>query len=164
MTTASEEKQRGQSRQSLLIAAFGTIIEWYDFSLYLYMAPILTRVFFGGDKRDPALTFSAVAASAIPEQFAAVGRFSGMAIGYRPRGIDHSGTPSSPKPSIRVPSYRFSSACSSFIASGSALTFAAAALNCSQNTRRCTHLTCHNLSLSFGRPKTPGQSVSMVPF
>ncbi len=33
-------------RSSLAIAAFSTVVEWYDFTLYLYLAPILARVFF----------------------------------------------------------------------------------------------------------------------
>ena len=36
------------SRTSLAIAAFSTIVEWYDFTLYLYFATVLSRVFFGG--------------------------------------------------------------------------------------------------------------------
>jgi MHS family proline/betaine transporter-like MFS transporter len=36
------------SRASLAIAAFSTIVEWYDFTLYLYFATVLSRVFFGG--------------------------------------------------------------------------------------------------------------------
>src|ERR1700755_3274850 len=35
-------------RHSLGIAAFSTVVEWYDFTLYLYFATILARVFFGG--------------------------------------------------------------------------------------------------------------------
>ncbi|MCA8831502.1 MFS transporter [Hymenobacter pini] len=35
------------SRASLLIAACSTIIEWYDFTLCLYFATVLSRVFFG---------------------------------------------------------------------------------------------------------------------
>ena len=35
------------SRTSLAIAAFSTVVEWYDFTLYLYLATILSRVFFG---------------------------------------------------------------------------------------------------------------------
>jgi MHS family proline/betaine transporter-like MFS transporter len=34
------------TRRSVRIAAFGTIVEWYDFSLYLYLTPVLSRVFF----------------------------------------------------------------------------------------------------------------------
>ncbi|EQA99979.1 hypothetical protein L485_13780 [Sphingobium baderi LL03] len=33
-------------RASLAIAAFSTIVEWYDFTLYLYLATVLSRVFF----------------------------------------------------------------------------------------------------------------------
>lgn len=36
------------SRRSLTVAAFSTIVEWYDFTLYLYFATVLSRVFFGG--------------------------------------------------------------------------------------------------------------------
>lgn len=39
---------QGVSRGSLAIAAFSTIVEWYDFTLYLYFATVLSRVFFGG--------------------------------------------------------------------------------------------------------------------
>ncbi len=39
---------KGISRSSLAIAAFSTIVEWYDFTLYLYFATVLSRVFFGG--------------------------------------------------------------------------------------------------------------------
>jgi MHS family proline/betaine transporter-like MFS transporter len=35
------------SRASLAIAAFSTIVEWYDFTLYLYFSTVLARVFFG---------------------------------------------------------------------------------------------------------------------
>lgn len=38
---------KGISRGSLAIAAFSTIVEWYDFTLYLYFATVLSRVFFG---------------------------------------------------------------------------------------------------------------------
>jgi MHS family proline/betaine transporter-like MFS transporter len=38
---------RPVSRGSLAIAAFSTIVEWYDFTLYLYFATVLARVFFG---------------------------------------------------------------------------------------------------------------------
>jgi MHS family proline/betaine transporter-like MFS transporter len=35
-------------RRSIAIAAFSTIVEWYDFTLYLYFSTVLSRVFFGG--------------------------------------------------------------------------------------------------------------------
>lgn len=34
--------------RSLAVAALSTIVEWYDFTLYLYFATVLSRVFFGG--------------------------------------------------------------------------------------------------------------------
>ncbi len=33
----------------MVVAALGTIIEWYDFSLYVFLAPIYARVFFPGE-------------------------------------------------------------------------------------------------------------------
>jgi len=33
----------------VVVAALGTIIEWYDFSLYIFLAPIYARVFFPGE-------------------------------------------------------------------------------------------------------------------
>lgn len=36
------------SRRSLAVAALSTMVEWYDFTLYLYFATVLSRVFFGG--------------------------------------------------------------------------------------------------------------------
>ncbi|TWB26059.1 MFS transporter [Nitrospirillum viridazoti] len=38
------------SRRSMAIAAFSTVVEWYDFTLYLYFAPIIARIFFGDGK------------------------------------------------------------------------------------------------------------------
>ena len=37
-------------RASVAIAAFSTIVEWYDFTLYLYFATVLSRVFFGSSQ------------------------------------------------------------------------------------------------------------------
>jgi MHS family proline/betaine transporter-like MFS transporter len=36
------------SRGSMAIAALSTVVEWYDFTLYLYLATLISRVFFGG--------------------------------------------------------------------------------------------------------------------
>ena len=36
------------SRRSMVIAGFSTVVEWYDFTLYLYFATVLSRVFLGG--------------------------------------------------------------------------------------------------------------------
>jgi MHS family proline/betaine transporter-like MFS transporter len=35
-------------RRSIAIAALSTVVEWYDFTLYLYFSTVLSRVFFGG--------------------------------------------------------------------------------------------------------------------
>lgn len=39
--------REGMSRASIAIAALSTVIEWYDFTLYLYFITTLARVFFG---------------------------------------------------------------------------------------------------------------------
>ena len=49
------------SRRSIGIAAFSTIVEWYDFTLYLYVATILSRVFFGGGARSLAAVLAGFA-------------------------------------------------------------------------------------------------------
>ena len=36
------------SRGSMIIAALSTVVEWYDFTLYLYFATVLARLFFPG--------------------------------------------------------------------------------------------------------------------
>lgn len=61
-THLPEAELRGTSRRSMIVAAAGTIIEWYDFSLYFYVAPVLTRVFFGGNEKSLILTFGVFAA------------------------------------------------------------------------------------------------------
>ena len=40
---------------SLAIAALSTVVEWYDFTLYLYFATVLSRVFYGGGQGSVAL-------------------------------------------------------------------------------------------------------------
>ncbi len=47
----------------MLVAAFGTVVEWYDFTLYLYLAPTLAIVFFGGDTNSLIWTFGVFAAA-----------------------------------------------------------------------------------------------------
>jgi MHS family proline/betaine transporter-like MFS transporter len=32
----------------MIVAALSTIVEWYDFTLFLYFATVLSHVFFGG--------------------------------------------------------------------------------------------------------------------
>lgn len=47
MTEAAALPLPNLSRSSLAIAAFSTIVEWYDFTLFLYFVTVLARVFFG---------------------------------------------------------------------------------------------------------------------
>ncbi len=39
--------ERTVHRRSVVIAALSTVVEWYDFTLYLYFSTVLARVFFG---------------------------------------------------------------------------------------------------------------------
>src|SRR3954471_13864236 len=49
------------SRASMAVAAFSTIVEWYDFTLYLYFATVLSRVFFGGGAKSLLITLGGFA-------------------------------------------------------------------------------------------------------
>src|SRR3954447_11893169 len=49
------------SRGSMAIAAMSTIVEWYDFTLYLYFATVLSRVFYGGGRGSLLLTLGGFA-------------------------------------------------------------------------------------------------------
>jgi len=49
------------SRGSKAIAALSTIVEWYDFTLYLYFATVLSRVFFGGGAKSLIVTLAGFA-------------------------------------------------------------------------------------------------------
>lgn len=51
------------SRASAAIAAISTIVEWYDFTLYLYFATTLSRVFFGGGTQSLGMTLGGFAIS-----------------------------------------------------------------------------------------------------
>ncbi len=44
----TDRPEKTVSRASIVIAAVSTIVEWYDFTLYLYFSTVLSRVFFGG--------------------------------------------------------------------------------------------------------------------
>jgi MFS transporter, MHS family, proline/betaine transporter len=46
---------------SLAVAAFSTIVEWYDFTLYLYFATVLARVFYGGGSGSLLVTLGGFA-------------------------------------------------------------------------------------------------------
>jgi MHS family proline/betaine transporter-like MFS transporter len=49
------------SRGSMAVAAVSTIVEWYDFTLYLYLATVLSRVFFGGGAASLVTTLAGFA-------------------------------------------------------------------------------------------------------
>lgn len=49
------------SRGSIAIAAFSTVVEWYDFTLYLYLVTVLSRVFFDGGKASILVTLAGFA-------------------------------------------------------------------------------------------------------
>src|ERR1041385_1603397 len=46
---------------SMAVAAFSTIVEWYDFTLYLYFATVLSRVFYGGGSTSLLITLGGFA-------------------------------------------------------------------------------------------------------
>jgi len=50
MTESALNMPRPVRRASVAIAAISTIVEWYDFTLYLYFATVLSRVFYGGGR------------------------------------------------------------------------------------------------------------------
>src|SRR6188768_3469293 len=49
------------SNKSIVVAALSTIVEWYDFTLYLYFATVLSRVFYGGGAQSLLVTLGGFA-------------------------------------------------------------------------------------------------------
>lgn len=47
----------------MIIAGLSTVVEWYDFTLYLYLATVLSRVFFGGGDEALLTTLAGFAMS-----------------------------------------------------------------------------------------------------
>lgn len=47
----------------MVIAGLSTVVEWYDFTLYLYLATVLSRVFFGGGEEALLVTLAGFAVS-----------------------------------------------------------------------------------------------------
>jgi MHS family proline/betaine transporter-like MFS transporter len=58
---AAAGADRGISRKSIAVAAFSTVVEWYDFTLYLYMVTLLSRIFYGGGAESLATTLAGFA-------------------------------------------------------------------------------------------------------
>ena len=59
--TNSQPPQKTMSRASIAVAAFSTVVEWYDFTLYLYFATVLSRVFFGAGEAALSITLATFA-------------------------------------------------------------------------------------------------------
>ena len=70
--TVTEPAHEPVSRGSIAIAALSTIVEWYDFTLYLYFATVLSRVFFSGDSTSLALTLGGFAIAYLMRPLGAV--------------------------------------------------------------------------------------------
>ena len=87
LTAASPTKPDGPAlpRKSIVVAALSTIVEWYDFTLYLFMATILSRVIFGGGADSLLATLALFAVSYLLRPVGALifGRF-GDRVGRRP--------------------------------------------------------------------------------
>src|SRR5699024_5898626 len=60
--TGEDRKRERGRRRSRFVAAFGTVVEWYDFSIFFYVATTLTVEFFG-DQTDSLLLTLGVGAA-----------------------------------------------------------------------------------------------------
>ena len=70
--TEVDTEHRPISRASLAIAAFSTIVEWYDFTLYLYFATVLARVFFGPGETSLLVTLGGFAVAYLMRPIGAI--------------------------------------------------------------------------------------------
>ncbi|WP_290003588.1 MFS transporter [Faucicola atlantae] len=62
-TIALSHSAKPVDKASLAVAALSTIVEWYDFTLYLYFASVLSRVFFGDTPQSLLVTLGGFAIS-----------------------------------------------------------------------------------------------------
>ncbi len=60
------------SRASMTIAAVSTVVEWYDFTLYLYFATVLSRVLLGGGASSLGVTLAGFGAAYLLRPLGAV--------------------------------------------------------------------------------------------
>ena len=67
---SSRQGPAGRVRSA--VAAFSTIVEWYDFTLYLYFATVLSRVFYGGGAGSLLLTLGGFAIAYLMRPLGAV--------------------------------------------------------------------------------------------
>jgi MFS transporter, MHS family, proline/betaine transporter len=72
MTLAGHHETPVLPARSLAVAAFSTIVEWYDFTLYLYFATVLARVFYGGGSGSLLLTLGGFAIAYLMRPLGAV--------------------------------------------------------------------------------------------
>src|SRR6476661_6720604 len=78
MQTASKMRRMSASQtpvlpsRSLGVAAFSTIVEWYDFTLYLYFATVLSRVFYGPGETSLLVTLGGFAIAYLMRPLGAV--------------------------------------------------------------------------------------------
>lgn len=72
MPETAAAAHREVSRGSTIIAAFSTIVEWYDFTLYLYFATVLSRVFFGGGAASLLTTLAGFAVAYLMRPLGAI--------------------------------------------------------------------------------------------
>jgi MHS family proline/betaine transporter-like MFS transporter len=70
--TKAQDGLRVLPRRSLTVAAFSTIVEWYDFTLYLYFATVLARVFYGGGRGSLLITLGGFAIAYLMRPLGAV--------------------------------------------------------------------------------------------
>lgn len=56
----------------MAVAAFSTIVEWYDFTLYLYFATVLARVFYGGGEVSLLTTLAGFAVAYLMRPLGAI--------------------------------------------------------------------------------------------
>lgn len=68
----TQTQPAGVSRGSMMVAAFSTIVEWYDFTLYLYFATVLSRVFFGGGAASLVTTLGGFAVAYLMRPLGAI--------------------------------------------------------------------------------------------
>jgi MFS transporter, MHS family, proline/betaine transporter len=57
------DKGPPSARRSIFFSAIGEVVEWFDFMVYLSLAPILARVFFPGDSKSSLLITLGIFAS-----------------------------------------------------------------------------------------------------
>lgn len=64
--------ESGVHRRSIIVAALSTMVEWYDFTLYIYFATVLSRVFFGRGATSLAATLAGFAVAYLMRPVGAV--------------------------------------------------------------------------------------------